>query len=66
MRQSNRSNNRGQYNFVSRYWSFIAIVLVMFGYLVSGIFRLQIMEGQDYIDTAENKKTTTIINNISS
>ena len=60
MRYSKRPNNRGQYSFVSRYWVFIGIVLVMFGYLTSGIFRLQLLEGEDYIDTAENKKTATI------
>ena len=60
MRQRKQSGDRSQYNFVSRYWVFIAIVLVMFGYLVSGIFRLQLLEGEDYIATAENRKTATI------
>ena len=60
MRQRKHSGDRSQYSFVSRYWVFIAIVLAMFGYLVSGIFRLQLLEGEDYIATAENRKTATI------
>ncbi len=58
MRQSKRSPN--QYSFSARYWVAVGVILVMFGYLVSGIFRLQILEGQDYIETAEKRTTTTI------
>ncbi len=58
MKQSKRSNN--QYSFSSRYWVAVGVILVMFGYLVSGIFRLQILDTADYVDTAENRTTTTI------
>ncbi|MDD6040280.1 MAG: penicillin-binding transpeptidase domain-containing protein [Clostridia bacterium] len=60
MKQPKRSNDRTQYSFTSRYWVFIGIVFAIFGYLVSGLFQLQIVQGEDYIDTAENKTTTTI------
>ena len=48
------------YNFTGRYWFFIGIVLVMFGYLFSGIIRLQLIDSEDYVSTAENRTTTTI------
>jgi len=56
--KSRRSNN--QYSFSARYWVFIAIVLVMFGYLTSGISRLQLVEGEDYAVRSESKTTATI------
>jgi len=57
----NRSRRpKRSYNLSGRYWFFISVVLIMFGYLFSGIIRLQLLESEDYAATAENRTTTTI------
>jgi len=60
MKPNHRSSPQGRYSFVARYWFFIAIVLAMFGYLTSGLVRLQLLESEDHLETAENRTTTTI------
>ena len=59
MRRPKRSG--AQYSLSSRYWVAVGVILLMFGYLVSGIFQLQILEGEDYSDTAENKTTAEVV-----
>jgi len=48
------------YNLGGRYLTFIVIVLAMFGYLISGIFSLQLVDSEDYTQTAETRRTKTI------
>ena len=57
-----RSGPRGRqtYNLGGRYLAFTIIVLCMFGYLVYGLFNLQLISSEEYMQTAENRRTTTI------
>ena len=60
MRRRTSSKDRQTYNLGGRYLAFIIIVLVMFGYLISGVFNLQLLSSDEYTATAENRRTTTI------
>ena len=44
-----------------RYYLFIVILLVMFGYLVSGLVRLQLVNSEEYADKAEEVRTKNIV-----
>ncbi|MGN0753367.1 MAG: peptidoglycan D,D-transpeptidase FtsI family protein [Aristaeellaceae bacterium] len=44
-----------------RYYFFIVILLVMFGYLVSGLVRLQLVNSEEYADKAEDVRTKNIV-----
>lgn len=44
-----------------RYFIFIGILLFMFGYLASGLVRLQLMNSEEYAEKAEDVRTKTII-----
>ncbi len=44
-----------------RYYLFIVILLVMFGYLVSGLVRLQLVNSEEYADKAEDVRTKNIV-----
>lgn len=43
-----------------RYFLFIIILLVMFGYLASGLVRLQLLGSEEYSEKAESVRTKTI------
>ena len=57
-----RSTQRGRqnYNVGGRYAAFIVIVLCMFAYLYYGLFNLQLVGSEEYMQTAEKRRTTTI------
>lgn len=57
-----RSPQRGRQNYNAgwRYASFIVIVLCMFAYLYYGLFNLQLVGSEEYMQTAEKRRTTTI------
>ncbi len=44
-----------------RYFVFIGILLLMFGYLTSGLIRLQLVNGEEYAEKAEDVRTKTIV-----
>ncbi|MBR6668695.1 MAG: hypothetical protein IKL25_10085 [Clostridia bacterium] len=44
-----------------RYFAFIGILLLMFGYLASGLVRLQLLNSEEYKDKAESVRTKTIV-----
>lgn len=44
-----------------RYIVFVVILLLMFGYLTSGLVRLQLMNSEEYAQKAEDIRTKTII-----
>ena len=44
-----------------RYYLFIVILLVMFGYLVSGLVRLQLVNSEEYAEKAEEVRTKNIV-----
>ena len=44
-----------------RYYVFIAILLLMFGYLFSGLIRLQLVDSEMYAQKAESTRTKTIV-----
>ncbi len=44
-----------------RFLVFIGILLVMFGYLASGLVRLQLMNSEEYKEKAESVRTKTIV-----
>ncbi|MBP3645924.1 MAG: hypothetical protein J6K55_05820 [Clostridia bacterium] len=54
------SSQTPSYNPGRRYLLFVAILLVMFGYLLSGVFRLQLLSSEEYADDAETRRTKTI------
>jgi len=60
MKRRMSPKDRQTYNLGGRYLGFIVIVLVMFAYLISGVFRLQLLSSDEYAATAENRRTTTI------
>ncbi len=43
-----------------RYIAFIVVLLLMFGYLASGLVRLQLVNSEEYAEKAENVRTKTI------
>ena len=51
---------RQGYNLGARYLVFLIITLGMFAYLLTGVFRLQVVESEEYADSAESRRTTTI------
>ncbi|MEG2208741.1 MAG: penicillin-binding transpeptidase domain-containing protein, partial [Clostridia bacterium] len=55
-----KKEQRGGYNIGARYIFFLVVVLGMFGYLISGLFNLQLRSSEEYVQTAENKRTTKI------
>ncbi len=59
-KRRNTQTDRQGYNLGGRYIAFFAITLCMFGYLISGVFRLQLVESDDYTQSAESRRTTTI------
>ena len=40
------------YNLGARYLVFLVITLGMFAYLLTGVFRLQVVESETYVDSA--------------
>ena len=44
-----------------RYIVFIGILLLMFGYLASGLVELQLVNSEEYKDKAESVRTKTIV-----
>ena len=44
-----------------RYFVFIGILLAMFGYLTSGLVRLQLVNSEEYKEKAEDVRTKTIV-----
>lgn len=52
---------RRGYNLGARYTVFLAVVLVMFAYLISGVANLQLVTTDEYVESAENRRTTTIV-----
>jgi len=44
-----------------RYFVFIGILLLMFGYLASGLVRLQLVNSEEYKEKAEDTRTKTIV-----
>ena len=44
-----------------RYFVFIGILLLMFGYLTSGLVRLQLVNSDEYKEKAEDVRTKTIV-----
>lgn len=44
-----------------RYFLFIGILLAMFGYLVSGLVRLQLLNSEEYAEKSEDVRTKTIV-----
>lgn len=55
-----RTEKKQHYSLGGRYLCFLAIVLGMFGYLLTGLFNLQVLDTEDYTSTADNRRTTTI------
>ncbi len=60
-KRRNTSQDRQGYNLGARYLVFLAVVLAMFGYLISGIFNLQLVTGDEYTASADSRRTTTIV-----
>ena len=48
------------YNPGRRYLMFVLLLLAMFGYLLSGVFRLQLLSSEEYAENAETRRTKTI------
>ena len=44
-----------------RFYLFIGILLLMFGYLASGLVRLQLVNSEEYREKAEDVRTKTIV-----
>ena len=44
-----------------RFFVFIGILLLMFGYLASGLVRLQLVNSEEYAEKAESVRTKTIV-----
>ena len=44
-----------------RFFAFIGILLLMFGYLASGLVRLQLVNSEEYAEKAEDVRTKTIV-----
>ena len=59
-RLQKQKEQRGSYHIGKRYLVFVALVLVMFGYLMSGLVNLQLRSSDEYTQTAESKRTTKI------
>ncbi len=55
-----RRLDRGEYNLRARYVVFLIIVLAMFVYLVYGLANIQLNSGEEYAQSAENRRTTKI------
>lgn len=60
-RRRNAPKDRQGYNLSARYLVFLVIVLAMFGYLISGIFNLQLVTSDEYTASADSRRTTTIV-----
>lgn len=54
------SNDQHGYNPGSRYLVFLVVVVGIFLYLISGVAGLQLRSGEEYTQTAQNRRTTTI------
>ena len=59
-RRTKDPRDRQGYNLGARYLVFLVITLGMFAYLLTGVFRLQVVESETYVDSAESSRTTTI------
>ena len=59
-RRTKDPKDRQGYNLGARYLVFLVITLGMFAYLLTGVFRLQVVESETYVDSAESSRTTTI------
>ncbi len=44
-----------------RFWLFIGILLIMFGYLASGLIRLQLVNNEEYAEKAETVRNKKIV-----
>ena len=60
MQSRQRSSRSPHYSPGSRYLAFVFVLLAMFAYLISGVARLQLVESEDYVQSAENRRTKTI------
>ena len=58
---SNVSQRDPQKGISWRYFVFIGILLLMFGYLASGLVRLQLVNSEEYAEKAEDVRTKTIV-----
>ena len=59
MNHINRSDPHHAINW--RYIAFVVILVAMFGYLASGLVRLQLMNSEEYAEKAESVKNKTIV-----
>ena len=59
-RRTKDPRDRQGYNLGARYLVFLVITLGMFAYLLTGVFRLQVVESEGYVNDAESSRTTTI------
>ena len=59
-RRTKDPKDRQGYNLGARYLVFLVITLGMFAYLLTGVFRLQVVESEEYVNDAESSRTTTI------
>ena len=59
-RRTSQSHAGYSYRLGGRYLVFLCILLAMFAYLLSGVFGLQLLESEDYTQTAETRRTKTI------
>ena len=53
-RRTKDPKDRQGYNLGARYLVFLVITLGMFAYLLTGVFRLQVVESETYVDSAES------------
>ena len=58
---SNVSQRDPQRGISWRYFVFIGILLLMFGYLASGLVKLQLVNSEEYAEKAEDVRTKTIV-----
>ena len=59
-RRVKQPRDRQGYNLGGRYLAFLLITLGMFAYLLSGVFRIQVVESETYLSDAESSRTKTI------
>lgn len=60
-KRRNMPQDRQGYNLGARYLIFLVVVFAMFGYLISGIFNLQLVTSDEYTASADSRRTTTIV-----
>lgn len=60
-RRFKQGEARKTYNIKNRYIFMLVVILVMFGYLFTGIADLQLRSSEEYEQSAENRRTTTVV-----